>query len=98
MIKAVLVNPTGEPYTCHIRVNGIVKEEAVIVKPGEKREVTVTLCLTGDGSCRRWSGFRLLPEAAHKSLQGNRCCALQDTPYIDPFPERTGKASAPIFE
>lgn len=49
LIKAVLVNPTGEPYTCHIRVNGIVKEEGVIVKPGEKREVTVTLCLTGDG-------------------------------------------------
>lgn len=48
LIKAVLVNPTEEPYTCHVRVNGIVKEEAVTVDPGEQRETAVTLCLTDD--------------------------------------------------
>lgn len=48
LIRAILVNPTGEPYTCHIRVNGIVKAEAVTVAPGEEREAAVTLCLTDD--------------------------------------------------
>jgi len=48
LIKIVLVNPAEAPYTCHIRVNGIVKEEAVTVKPGEERETEVTLCLTED--------------------------------------------------
>lgn len=36
LIKAVLVNPTEESYVCHVRVNGIVKEEAVTVEPGEE--------------------------------------------------------------
>ncbi|MCM1541060.1 MAG: rhamnogalacturonan acetylesterase [Blautia sp.] len=48
LIKAVLTNPGEEPYTCHIRVNGIVKEEAVTVEPGEEKEAAVTLCLTDD--------------------------------------------------
>lgn len=48
VIKTVLVNPTEKAYTCHIRVNGIVKAEAVTVEPGEKKEAAVTLCLTDD--------------------------------------------------
>lgn len=48
LIKAILVNPAQEPYTCHIRVNGIVKEEAVTVNPGEEKEAVVSLCLTED--------------------------------------------------
>lgn len=48
LIKAVLANPTEEPYTCHIRVNGIVKEEAVTVAAGSEKKTAVTLCLTDD--------------------------------------------------
>lgn len=49
LIKAVLVNPTENSYSCHIRVNGIAKEEEVTVKPGGEKAVTIPLCLT-DGS------------------------------------------------
>lgn len=48
LIKAVLINPTEKSYSCHIRVNGIVKEDSITVEPGGEKEAVVTLCLTED--------------------------------------------------
>lgn len=48
LIKAVLINPTEKSYSCHIRVNGIVKEDSITVEPGGEKEAVFTLCLTED--------------------------------------------------
>lgn len=70
LIKAVLVNPTEEPYACHIRVNGIVKAEAVTVAPGEEREASVTLCLTDDHFTLTFV-TAALPEIQDRVLEGD---------------------------
>ena len=49
LVKTVLVNPGGQAYTCHIRLNNVVKQDAVIVEPGKEKEVSFTACMT-DGS------------------------------------------------
>lgn len=70
LIKAVLVNPTEEPYACHIRVNGIVKAEAVTVAPGEEREAAVALCLTEDHFTLTFA-TAALPEIRDRVLEGD---------------------------
>jgi len=49
VVHAVLTNPTEDTYTCHIRLNGVVKQDHVLVKPGEERQVTFSACII-DGS------------------------------------------------
>ncbi len=46
VVKVVLVNPTDEPYSCHVRLNRVVKHEAVTLKPGEEKELTFVACMT----------------------------------------------------
>ena len=48
-VLTTLVNPGEQAYTCHIRLNNVVKQDAVTVEPGEEREVSFTACMT-DGS------------------------------------------------
>lgn len=48
-VQAVLANPTPSAYTCHIRLNGVVKNPRITVAPGEERRVVFTACVT-DGS------------------------------------------------
>lgn len=48
-VKTTFANPGKSAYTCHIRVNGVVKADAITVEPGEEREVSFTACMT-DGS------------------------------------------------
>lgn len=49
LVTTVLVNPGAQAYTCHIRLNNVVKRDAVTVEPGEEKEVSFTACMT-DGS------------------------------------------------
>ena len=70
LIKAVLINPTEESYTCHIRVNGIVKEEAVTVEPGEEKETVVSLCLTEDNFTLTFT-TAALPEIHDQVIEGD---------------------------
>ncbi len=48
-VRVTLMNPTKLSYACHIRLNGVVKQDNVIVEPGEQRSITFTACMT-DGS------------------------------------------------
>ena len=50
-VRITFVNPTLDAYTCHIRVNDVVKEEAVTVQPGEEVHVLLIACMT-NGICR----------------------------------------------
>lgn len=49
VVTTVLVNPGAQAYTCHIRLNNVVKRDAVTVEPGEEKEVSFIACMT-DGS------------------------------------------------
>lgn len=48
-VTTVLVNPGEQAYTCHIRLNNVVKRDEVTVEPGEEKAVSFTACMT-DGS------------------------------------------------
>ncbi len=49
-VEIIFANPASQPYTCHIRINGVVKEEAVTVMPQEERKAVIIACMT-DGAC-----------------------------------------------
>lgn len=68
-ITAVFANPSPQPYSFHIRVNGIVKEEAVTVVPGEERKVVFTACMT-DGTCEISFAAGALAEADSAVVTG----------------------------
>lgn len=68
-IEIVFVNPAAKPYTCHIRVNGIVKEEAVTVTPKEEKRCTVTACMI-DGTCELTVTAGALPEIGDTVVEG----------------------------
>ncbi len=44
-IDVIFINPKEEPYTCHTRINGVVKEEAITVLPGEEKKVSMVACI-----------------------------------------------------
>lgn len=46
IVEAQLVNPSQQPYCCHIRVNGVVKQDGVSLAPGEEKTVSFTACMT----------------------------------------------------
>ena len=46
VVKVTLVNPTDEAYNCHIRLNNVVKSEAITVEPGACQEITFIACMT----------------------------------------------------
>jgi len=70
LVRTVLANPTKEPYSCHIRVNGIPKAEAVTVMPGEEKETCVTACVT-DGSLTLTFAAGALSEIHGQVLEGD---------------------------
>lgn len=49
LVRIVFVNPGEQAYTCHIRLNHVVKRDGITVEPGEEKEVCFTACMT-DGS------------------------------------------------
>lgn len=49
VVKTVLANPGGQAYTCHIRLNHVIKRDCITVEPGGEKEVSFTACMT-DGS------------------------------------------------
>lgn len=49
VVRMVLVNPAGSPYTCHVRLNGVVKLPEVTVEPGEEKEAVFIACMTDGG-------------------------------------------------
>lgn len=69
IVTAVFVNPTPQPYTFHIRVNGIVKEEALTVTPGEERKAVFTACMT-DGTCEVCFAAGALSEIGSEVVTG----------------------------
>lgn len=70
IVKAVLCNPTEKEYTCHIRVNGICKAEAVSVAAGEEKEVSFIACMT-DGNMEITFAAGALPEIHSEVIEGD---------------------------
>lgn len=70
LVKVLLVNPEDRPYSCHIRVNGILKEAGVEVAPGEEREVSFTACMT-DGRFALTLSTGILEEIHGDVLEGD---------------------------
>lgn len=70
LVTVRLVNPEDKPYSCHIRVNGILKVSGVEVAPGEKREVTFTACMT-DGQFALTLSTGILEEIHGEVLEGD---------------------------
>lgn len=68
-VRLEFVNPASEPYTCHIRVNGVVKEEALTVMPGEEKALTVTACMT-DGAFALTVAAGALEEIGDVEIEG----------------------------
>lgn len=70
LIKAVLINPTEKSYSCHIRVNGIVKEDSITIEPGGEKEAVFTLCLTEDHFTLTFTTASL-PEIHDQVIEGD---------------------------
>ncbi len=68
-VQVTFVNPTENAYTCHIRVNEVVKEEAVTVQPGEELHVSFIACMT-DGMCCLCFAAGAMPEIENTILTG----------------------------
>jgi len=68
-VTAAFVNPLRQPYTFHIRVNNVVKEESVTVEPGEEKQVAFTACMT-DGGCELCFAAGALSEIGSAVLEG----------------------------
>lgn len=49
VVRLVLANPGESPYTCHVRLNGVVKLPEVTVEPGEEKEAVFIACMTDGG-------------------------------------------------
>lgn len=69
-VKTVLVNPGGQAYTCHIRLNNVVKRDAVTVEPGEEKEVSFTACMT-DGSFALRFAAGAVPDIRGDAMEGD---------------------------
>ncbi len=69
-VKTVLANPGCRAYTCHIRLNNVVKRDAVTVEPGEEKEVSFTACMT-DGSFALRFAAGALPEIHGDAVEGD---------------------------
>lgn len=48
-VAVTFVNPTEAPYICHVRLNGVVKQDGVTVAPGEEQSIVFMACMI-DGS------------------------------------------------
>ncbi len=70
LVKAVLGNPTKSPYTCHVRLNGVVKKPEILVKPGEEQEVEFIACMT-DGSFDLSITMGAMPEIHGQVIEGD---------------------------
>lgn len=63
-VQAVLVNPTPSTYTCHARLNGVVKNPRITVAPGEEKRVVFTACVTDGGFALSFSTGALASDGA----------------------------------
>lgn len=70
VVKTVFFNPTDVPYSCHIRLNNVVKRDSITLEPGEEKEVTFIACMT-DGSFRLSFPFGSLPDIHSDVLEGD---------------------------
>lgn len=68
-VAIIFANPTENAYTCHIRINGVVKAEAVTIEPGEEKKITVTACMT-DGSFALSLVTGAMPEIDSEVIRG----------------------------
>lgn len=70
LVRAVLANPGGQAYDCHIRLNNVVKRERVTVEPGEEKEVCFTACMT-DGSFALRFAVGAVPDIHGEAVEGD---------------------------
>lgn len=69
-VRALLANPGKSAYTCHVRLNNIVKQDAVTVEPGEEKKVTFTACMT-DGSFALRFAVGAVQDIHGEAVEGN---------------------------
>lgn len=46
VVKVTLVNPAEVAYSCHIRLNNVIKSDDITVEPGAEQEVSFIACMT----------------------------------------------------
>lgn len=69
-VRALLANPGKSAYTCHIRLNNIVKRDGVTVEPGEEKEVSFTACMT-DGNFALRFAVGAMPDIHGEVMEGD---------------------------
>lgn len=87
-VEAVLANPTPQPYDCHIRINGIVKEEGITVLPTEEKEVGLTACVT-DGECVLSFAIGKIENISENGMEGK---VYLKSLVVTPIPEEPASA------
>ncbi len=69
-VTVTLTNPEERPYSCHIRVNGILKEGGVEILPGEEKTVSFTACMT-DGKLGLTLSVGVLADIHGEVIEGD---------------------------
>ena len=70
VVKTLFVNPTDAPYSCHIRLNNVVKNGSITLEPGEEKEVSFIACMT-DGSFYLSFPVGSMPDIHSDVLEGD---------------------------
>lgn len=70
VVKVLFINPTDKAYSCHIRLNNVVKNEAITVEPGEEKEVSFIACMT-TGKFRLSFPIGAMPEIHGDVIEGD---------------------------
>ena len=70
LVTVHLANPGDRPYSCHIRVNGIVKVSGMEMAPGEEKKITITACMT-DGRFVLTFSTGILEKIHEEVLEGD---------------------------
>lgn len=69
-VRVVLVNPTEQAYTCHVRLNNVIKRESITVEPGGEEEISFVACMT-DGSFALRFAVGAMPDIHGEVLEGD---------------------------
>lgn len=93
VVQAVLVNPAPTPCVCHIRLNGVVKKDNIMVGPGEEYSVTLMACMT-DGRFALSFPVGTMGEISEEVIEGDVYLKEID---ISPAPARRKREKPHIF-
>lgn len=70
VVRTVFANPGDAAYTCHIRLNNVVKQGSVTVEPGEEKVIEFTACMT-DGFFALRFAVGAMPDIHGEVLEGD---------------------------